>query len=799
MKLRELRDQRIRLLSIYDRLAEQATRHSVESDRLRALYDGLRQIRFATQALHPEVANLEPLFLEMTSARPAQETIAFWRERLERELGQGRLRAEIIYAFGALLEERASQSDDDQEAPAADATGERARLITTMTAEPSVSLAREALDFLFASFSYTREEAGKALQTLVEQHLLDRIEPGDLDSVLERISDNPHRATATRAQARLFRHDDLLKKELADALTIMLDRIDEWDWPADGLASRAELTPSKWRLFIDDDLPTDCFLGILGARWQVILHQFLRDEQENRLRRLRQSVKTGSPAPQHVQYAGLSLIGETNLWAEAESTGDAERDTAAWIANSDISYWSVYWQRSQILGKLRDLQGLPAYGATATSGGMEVALTLINADIRLGRAAYPETPLTVVKGDLKDCYPTLPHDLVLEILTRFGLNDRQLAFFQRYVALPLQESGQVTRVRRGVPNEHALSDLLGELVLSMLDWTIQREARVEIVRLIDDICVIAPSGDEAVKAWQAMQLFCATFGLALNMEKCGSVCIGGARADGLPQGQPTWSLLNLDSQGEWNVAADAFDAYLERAREQISQQPSLLGQIEVYNNYLAYLLKALGARIPLGASHRDQVNQALLRVHQEFFGVNQGFVATLRSHISERFLERDSVTILPEAWFYWPITAGGCGLLHAPILAASYDQSYRKRQESQPPEERGADWQAEQRGWPAFYQTLLQEVKPTAPEPNQVMETLVKDFIARGSELSGGKQDKLSPYWRWILYIYGPQILESLGTFRYLISELVPLQLTTRKLGQSQSVDQEAAEDDIPF
>ena len=61
------------------------------------------------------------------------------------------------------------------------------------------------------------------------------------------------------------------------------------------------------------------------------------------------------------------------------------------------------------------------------------------------------------------------------------------------------------------------------------------------------------------------------------------------------------------------------------------------------------------------------------------------------------------------------------------------------------------------------------------------METLVQDFIKRGSEVSNREQESLSPYWRWILYIYGPQILDSLGTFRFLITELVPLQLIVKK------------------
>jgi hypothetical protein len=64
------------------------------------------------------------------------------------------------------------------------------------------------------------------------------------------------------------------------------------------------------------------------------------------------------------------------------------------------------------------------------------------------------------------------------------------------------------------------------------------------------------------------------------------------------------------------------------------------------------------------------------------------------------------------------------------------------------------------------------------------MEALVSDFIRRGSEMSNSHQEGLSAYWRWILYLYGPQILDFLGTFRFLITELVPLQLIIQKYRQ---------------
>jgi hypothetical protein len=175
-------------------------------------------------------------------------------------------------------------------------------------------------------------------------------------------------------------------------------------------------------------------------------------------------------------------------------------------------------------------------------------------------------------------------------------------------------------------------------------------------------------------------------------------------------------------------------------------------------------------------------------------------VETLRQIIQERFLGQESITSIPEAWLYWPITAGGAGLTQAPLLAAAYGQDFTQGWKPVIPEERKSTWQHESLEWRGFYTTFFSEVEAQAPTPNQVMETLVLDFIRRGATLSVGAQKGLSSYWRWILYIYGPQILEHLGTFRFLITELVPLQLVgSRKVRDILAGDDTSPDDDIPF
>src|SRR5215468_5250647 len=105
IKLRETRRQRDRLNALYDAIERRAAEAPDALSRLRALHEGLRQITFAQKMLHPDIANLDVLFLadELGSAPPA--LVAERTALLERELAQGRLRAEFTYAFGLVLGE----------------------------------------------------------------------------------------------------------------------------------------------------------------------------------------------------------------------------------------------------------------------------------------------------------------------------------------------------------------------------------------------------------------------------------------------------------------------------------------------------------------------------------------------------------------------------------------------------------------------------------------------------------------------------------------------------------------------
>ncbi|HEW98310.1 MAG: hypothetical protein DRR16_27160 [Candidatus Parabeggiatoa sp. nov. 3] len=384
---------------------------------------------------------------------------------------------------------------------------------------------------------------------------------------------------------------------------------------------------------------------------------------------------------------------------------------------------------------------------------------------------------------------------MLTTLARFGVSERELNFFKR--SIPIADDKAVQIVQRGVPNARALSHFLGELVLRLLEQYVQEATQVQVIRVIDDIGLLTSSAVEAVTAWQAVQTFCDAFGLSVNEEKCGAVCIGGGDCPAsLPTGLPQWLLLQLDHNGDWRVNQTAFQAHLEQSVEYVSKSHAIISRVTLYNGNLAYLIKGLGIKLPLGNVHRESINQAIAQFHYAFLGETQGIVALIRQLIQERFFEKDQAVSIPDAWLYWPISAGGLGLKQAMILVTRYNQAYKQqpplpefpqgekglKQGINPParNEGSQDWQSRKNKWATFYARLQTEIEPVKPIATPVMETLVNDFIERGSKLTSGRQQNITVYWRWILYTYGPQILDYFGSFRFLMTELVPLQLISQ-------------------
>ena len=646
-KLRELRKQREMLLTTYDQLDDQLASQPGDAERLQTLYSGLREIRFADQVLHPEVANLEPLLYGLNSTATATpDTVAFWRSQLEKELANGRLRSEVVFIFAALLEEWTQESgrpttDLEQEIQQRQAT-----LLKEALDPNPLPLDQTFLDDLFNQLGFSKGVIAEFLRKPVNRDLLARVQKLEVRKVLEKISRDQYHATDTRQQATNLLLDDTLIKEFSDALTIVLSDFDQWEWSSEGVTVRASLTPSKWRLFLNEDLPTACLLEIVALRWQNFFGSFFSSVHSFHLQQLRKTLagsylipaqkvtlmlaeeRKGFGVPANI-YNQLDIWGspesdqvqEKDLWDDPSTVGEGVKQRLT--VDELLRFWannnSIAGLRAELKADYQNLERFGSYSSTARPEKltpMEQTILQVNAEVRLNQAAFPGQPLYILKADLKNYYPGLSHELVLDLLQRFGLEKAHLEFLRRYLQVKVKAGpSSVVTIKQGVPIHRMMGDWLGDLVMILLEYFIKGSARVQIIRMIDDICLIATSEDDAVKAWEALEKFCAACGLTLNRDKCGAVCVNDSAElpASLPANPPVWAMLTLDTHGEWQVDLPRFESYMQQSRSQVLSTHSLISQAEVYNNCFNYLVKALGLRLWLDDSHIATTSEAILR------------------------------------------------------------------------------------------------------------------------------------------------------------------------------------------
>jgi hypothetical protein len=828
IKLRETQRQRDRLHRQYDAIEARVARAGSPLERLRALHQGLRELTFAQKALHPDVRELDALYLADELGEVPPELIADRTRFLERELAQGRLRAEFTYAFGRILSEwtgREAEESAGLERPASDP-------FTAMWQEPP-PLDRGWLEETFTSLREVLHPIAEKVAKFAGTEALAPFRNEEVQAVLELLSGDIYLPPDLRRQAAAVRGSPTQMTELAGVATILLNSLDEWDWPRNGVPLHAVWVRVKYRPYLQEDLITALFLELVGRRWADKLRPLLV------WKNLRQGTERFFPA-----------------------------EPAA-AMTSEIAEARLVQQEGRFLGALpnrsnqREGAGYHAYAL------LDLLLT-VEREIRFARAAYPDKPLYIVQADLRDYYPSLSHELILQVLQRLGVTERWRLFFGKFLRPRVRYRGEERQLRHGLPLEHALVDLFAECVLWLLDLRVFQTTGIQLLRMVDDIWFLTESAERAQAVWREIHTFCRASGLAINEDKSGALGLGDVpeTVEGLPANRPRWGLLRLGGNRTWEVDKPAFRQLEETLRRELAACRSVLSFVAKYNGYLHYIMGQFALPVTLGGSHLRRVGKRLNHMHEELFGPKQGLVAEVDRRLKDCFADaRLKERGLPHALIYWPITAGGMALAHPLLHVASYLTGHKEWSAPRPPQrdiiaaylwrrkhdvrttpldgnERAhlgwLNWDNPNQAWvtPAqrneylharaegtdrslpmaedvdramaamwgwYYGQAVAVIRPSGPPSLESMEQLVKDFIERGSEVSGRRQGRLSPYWRWVVYTYGPSLLEALGTFRFLLTELVPLQLILENRGLQATATEEAApppasaSDDIPF
>ena len=780
-KLGEISRQRGVLKSKYQSILDEAD-NLVGLGRLNCLDQGLRGVSLGNSRppIHRGLPNLQAL---LHGAAPSDAVVQLWCDRLTTEIRRGMLRADNVYLFGALLGEW-DERDEAHDAWLAErhSAYEAAmnRMITAPSESPPLRILRETLSSLETQHVNVQRKINEQLQLSQE---------GKVSSYngFGPVAENPYQPAELRAEAKRFLSDDVLMKQFSDAISVAARDPTSFSWGDSGVDTRAVWTRNKWRLYPEFSLIEVALLIAHSSFWSGAVEQRYTDlaERMNRIARYEKLKDMNAPEvimQNEIRMQKLAMESIDLGWYESSDPWD-ERP----VLKDDDKKFGIVGERAHKQAELRNAATRSAYYGNQAVNPM---VRLVHAEIQTLRAAYPDQPLYVSKLDIKDYFPSVPHETLLCMLQGIGMTNEGIQFAEKFLSVPLNHRGEIFASKTGVLMDQPYSHWLCEWLLLLMEKHVHGKARTRIVRQLDDICLLSPTAEDALAAWQAVIEFVEDCGLRLNEAKCGAITLGGERIRQLPNLRPTWGLLELNEVGEWLVSEQAFADYLSGARNNVHAKNAVLAKVTTYNEHLQHLTYSVGLAMDLGKPHRESVNLALARFHDRFFDDATSISDGLRACIQERYgtqeADREMQIQLSESWMAWPITAGGLGLRLANILSGQYQIAFDERQAKRKPvpSKRVAEWQYDDSAWHEYYSDQLVDLEPAACRESKRMDQLVEQFIARGKKISGGQQEGLSEYWRWVLSIHGQSILDQFGTFEFLMTELLPLQLIQEKLMQ---------------
>lgn len=457
--------------------------------------------------------------------------------------------------------------------------------------------------------------------------------------------------------------------------------------------------------------------------------------------------------------------------------------------------------------------------------------------------------ITCFKSSFDSLKPLLPHGTIRAVLSFFGVSEYWLSFFDKFLEAPLKflNEDELPRLRkRGTPSSHPISDFFSETILFCLDLQINHNTDGDLLwRTDDDFWFWSSSHNTCLEAWDTIEQFCQIMGLGLDDLKSGSAII--SHKDNpikshtkLPRGDIRWGMLVLDEKtGRFVIDQKMVDKHVEELRRQLKdKESSLFAWVQAYSTYASVFFTTNFGKPAhcFGRQHLD----AMLSMHEHvqktlFTGANEQGIDSVSDWLKLQIEQRFGVKDVPDGYLFFPTSLGGLGVkspfiqplqLRETVTADpnTYFEEFLEAERQQYESIRKI--YLDKKAWE--YPNRDNSYRPDDPTEfmpfeeyvrfreqlnykysHQLVDTyahllqgplerpvendhdpLVDEALGRirDSQLPSIKTwDRMQSYWKWLMMLYGPEILEKFGQFQIVDTGLLPMgmvsMITSRKVG----------------
>lgn len=300
-----------------------------------------------------------------------------------------------------------------------------------------------------------------------------------------------------------------------------------------------------------------------------------------------------------------------------------------------------------------------------------------------------------------------------------------------------------------------------------------------------------------------------------------------SKAVALPRGEVRWGFLLLDAQtGQFLVDQKQVDEHIAELRTQLSYCKSIFSYIQSYNAYVGrFFTNNFGKpSYGFGRKHVDMMISTFARIQKEMFPSG-----SVTDHLTSLAHERFGIQNLPQGFWYFPIEQGGLELRNPLIPLLGMRESLRQTPDrliEKALDKDEADYRRAETYFkdhnngtgfgkivPEIYQQISQsgetfmskeEYLRYREEKSVHLAAVYKNFLMVPPEqeimptqqvtslLAQGEPDlptrfknkqpalvkvfgNMQPYWKWMLALYGAEIVERYGSVRMVDGGQVPL------------------------